>query len=157
MSADTKRKGVSFMNKKLNLLVILVGLLVLSLVLGSCDNGSGGGGIDTFRIRITSIPESVMDDHVRVGLFPANSTTHTIDTALAGRDTQQPGDDAKGADWVEFSMYNLTPGSKYAATAGYYDIAFINVTTSEQKVAKNKQLEVNQTNTFVYSDFKNAE
>jgi hypothetical protein len=51
MSADIKREGVSNMNKKLNLLVMLVCLLALSLVFGSCDNGTtdnggGGGGTD---------------------------------------------------------------------------------------------------------------
>jgi hypothetical protein len=49
MSADIKREGVSNMNKKLNLLVMLVSLLALSLMFGSCDNGTtgdgGGGGI----------------------------------------------------------------------------------------------------------------
>jgi hypothetical protein len=32
------------MNKRFNLLVMLVTLLALSLVFGSCDNGTGGGG-----------------------------------------------------------------------------------------------------------------
>jgi hypothetical protein len=46
MSTDIKREGASYMNKKLNLLVMLVSLLALGLLIGSCDNGttSGGGG-----------------------------------------------------------------------------------------------------------------
>jgi hypothetical protein len=43
MPADIKRKEGLIMNKKLNLLVMLVSLLVLSLVFGSCDNGTNSG------------------------------------------------------------------------------------------------------------------
>jgi hypothetical protein len=45
MSADIKRGGASYMNKKLNLLVMLVGLLALSFISISClTTGSGNSG-----------------------------------------------------------------------------------------------------------------
>jgi hypothetical protein len=160
MSADIKREGVSNMNKKLNLLVMLVSLLALSLVFGSCDNGTtdnGGGDTGTFRIRITDIPSQVMDEgrngEILFGLFPANTTSYTTENALAGRDTSGSGDDKVGSDWYEFSMYNLTPGSKYVGTAGNYDIGCINTSSNLGKVIKDRRLEISQTNTFSYNDF----
>jgi hypothetical protein len=161
MSADIKRKGVSDMNKKLNLLVMLVSLLALILAFGSCDDGSGGGGgggnTGTFRIKITDIPPAIMDDGRDglnlIGLYPANTTTYATANALAGRDTSLDGDDKAGSDWYEFSMYNLTPGSKYVGLVGNYDIAFINTSTNVGKVLKNRRIEVSQLNTFSYINF----
>jgi hypothetical protein len=160
------------MNRKLNRLVMLVCLLALSLVFGSCDNGtpdpdpdngggntgttnSGGGGgkTGTFRIKITNIPSEVMSAENLFGLYPVNTTSYISSNALAGRNTELEGDDLTGPDWYEFSMYNTTPGSKYVGTAGNYDIAVINTNTNVKKILKNRRLEVGQTNTFSYTDF----
>jgi hypothetical protein len=147
------------MNKKLNLLVMLVSLLALSLVFGSCDNGTGGGGTGTFRIKVTDIPSDIMaagnNGQNLIAMFPANTTTYGASNALAGRDTALTGDDSFGSDWCEFSMYSVTTlGLKYTGPAGNYDIGFINKQTLVGKVSKNTRLEVNQTNTFSYNVFQ---
>jgi hypothetical protein len=124
---------------------------------GTTDGGGGNGDTGTFRIRITDIPTQIMTDGqnglILFGLYPANTTTYTTENALAGRDTLLYGDDDAGFDWYEFSMYGLTPGSKYVGTAGNYDIAFINTSTNVGKALKNRRIEISQTNTFSYNNF----
>jgi hypothetical protein len=153
MSADVKRKG-AFMNKKLVFLAMLVSLLAPGFILTGCPTDSGGGDeTGTFRIKITDIPADVMAaGQILIGLYPANTTNYAPSNALAGRDTSQSGDDDRGSDWYEFSMYNVTPGTKYTGSAGNYDIAFTGGSVAS-KVLKNIRLEVNQTNTVSYNAF----
>jgi hypothetical protein len=165
------------MNKKLNLLVMLVGLLALSLVFGSCDNGTtdpgggdngitdlGSGDTGTFRIKITDIPSKEMtafkdDGDILIGLFKAYTTAYTTDNALAGRSTWEDADDDKfGPDWYEFFIYDVIGlgSNHYVGTAGNYDIGFINTETDFGRVLKNERLEVSETNTLSYDDFVNV-
>jgi hypothetical protein len=77
------------MNKKLNLLVMLVSLLALSLVFGSCDNGTtdNGGGTDgakTFTLTgITDIQKAQGQTFVLFGLFPGGTDEATVKSDAA--------------------------------------------------------------------------
>jgi hypothetical protein len=81
MSADIKREGASYMNKKLNLLVMLVSLLALSLVIGSCDNGttSGGGGKSTTLKVVNNYSQAIARIRVYSDPYAAygGMATHT--------------------------------------------------------------------------------
>jgi hypothetical protein len=155
------------MNKKLIFSGILVCLLIFSLALIGCDNGTTGGGSSgnppgeaatgTFRIKFTNIPPEVMaSNQTLIGLYPANTGTYVIDGGLAGRDTALPWtEDDIGANSYECYMYLLGNSStKYESSAGNYDIAFIITGTNEKRAIKNHRLEVNKLNTIDFNSFK---
>jgi hypothetical protein len=69
------------MNKKFNLLVVLVSLLALGLVFGSCDNGTtngtggGGGGGDDDNEIMSGICEEIIEVTLT---FPEKGTSSTL-------------------------------------------------------------------------------
>jgi hypothetical protein len=87
MSADIKREGVSNMNKKLNLLVMLVCLLALSLVFGSCDNGTTTD-MRTYTLKVVNQHDSAYISEIRlfngvVGATPVWTTLLTESQRIA--------------------------------------------------------------------------
>jgi hypothetical protein len=91
MSADIKRKEVSIMKKKLNFLVMLVCLLALSLVFGSCDNGNSVNGTAP---ELTDFIVLLIPDVNNPQWQPQNEFT-TTDKVQAGIKGTDPDKDVK--------------------------------------------------------------
>jgi hypothetical protein len=130
-------------------------LFFFGSLFAACDNDSAG----TFRIRVTGIPSDVMaagqNGQIIIGIGPANALEIDGSNALAGRYTiYSVDDDALGADWYEFSLYNTQGDQKYTNSSGNYDIGFINIADGSPKIIRNIRLEANATNTIAYSSFE---
>jgi hypothetical protein len=156
-STKSKEGAIKMKDNKFLMLGILA--LTFGLVLTGCGD-SGGETEGTFRIRITEIPQNVMQagtsGKIMISMFPANTPTANTSTAIARWDLSvYARDDTTGPDWYDFYMYKTGANytEHYVGREGNYDIGFSNLQTGETRIIRNQYLKVNATNTIKYADF----